>query len=227
MDSATIILVHGAFADGSSWSRVIPLLQAEGLEVAAVQNPLASLDEDAAYVQRAIDRAKGPVVLAGHSWGGAVITQVGNQDRVKALVYVAAFAPGVGQSPNDTLKPFPPSPGLSSVSVDRAGYLFLTPDNLAKTFAQDLPPAEIALLAATQGPTAAACFRTRVTAAAWEHKPSWYVVASEDRMLPAAFQRATAQRIGARTTEVEASHVPHASRPEAVAAVIAEAARTR
>ncbi|SMH62649.1 alpha/beta fold hydrolase [Azospirillum agricola] len=221
----SVILVHGAFADGSSWNRVIPLLQAQGLDAVAVQNPLTSLAEDAAHVQRAIDRTKGRVVLVGHSWGGAVITQLGDQDKVAALVYVAAFAPAAGQSPNDTLKPYPPSPGLSSVSADRAGYLFLTPDSLAKTFAQDLPAPEAALLAAVQGPVAAVCFRSKVTAAAWQAKPSWYVVASEDRMLPPAFLRDTAARIGARTVEIEAGHLPHLSRPEAVAAVIVEAAQ--
>lgn len=223
--TTSIVLVHGAFADGSAWNRVIPLLQAEGFEAIAVQNPLTSLEEDVAHVQRAIDRAAGTVVLVGHSWGGAVITQIGNQEKVKALVYVAAFAPAAGQSPNDTLKPYPPSPGLSSVSVDKAGYLFLSPDSLARNFAQDLPPEETALLAAVQGPVKAACFGTRVTAAAWESKPSWYIVATQDRMLPPPFLRDTATRIGARTVEVEASHVPHASRPQAVAAVIAEAAR--
>lgn len=222
--ATSVVLVHGAFADGSSWNRVIPHLQAQGLEAIAVQNPLTSLDEDGAHVQRAIDRAKGRVVLVGHSWGGAVITQVGNQDKVKGLVYVAAFAPATGQSPNDTLKPYPASPGLSAVSVDKAGYLFLTPDALGRTFAQDLSPSDVALLAATQGPCKAACFATRVTAAAWQAKPAWYIVAAQDRMVPPAFQRDTAARIGARTVEIEASHVPHASKPEAVAAVIVEAA---
>lgn len=222
----TIILVHGAFADGSSWGRVIPRLQAEGLAAVAVQNPLVSLDDDVAHVQRAIDRTKGPVLLVGHSWGGAVITQIGDQERVTGLVYVAAFAPDAGQSPNDTLKPFPPSAGLSGVSVDKGRFLTLTPEGMARNFAQDLAPEEAALLAATQGPVAAACFGTRVTAAAWKAKPSWYIVATQDRMLPPDFLRATAARIGARTVEVESGHAPHLSRPDAVAAVIVEAART-
>lgn len=221
----TIILVHGAFADGSSWGRVIPRLQAEGLAAVAVQNPLVSLDDDVAHVQRAIDRTKGPVLLVGHSWGGAVITQIGDQERVTGLVYVAAFAPDAGQSPNDTLKPFPPSAGLSGVSVDKGRFLTLTPEGMARNFAQDLAPEEAALLAATQGPVAAACFGTRVTAAAWKTKPSWYIVATQDRMLPPDFLRATAARIGARTVEVESGHAPHLSRPDAVAAVIVEAAR--
>ncbi|WP_029007252.1 alpha/beta fold hydrolase [Azospirillum halopraeferens] len=223
--ATSVVLVHGAFADGSAWARVIPLLHAQGLEAVAVQNPLTSLEEDMAHVQRAIDRVKGPVLLVGHSWGGAVITQIGGQEKVTGLVYVAAFAPDAGQSPNDTLKPFPPSPGLAAVSVDKAGYLFLSPAALAATYAQDLPEEETALLAAIQGPCRAACFATRVTEAAWRTKPSRYVVAAQDRMLPPAFQRATAARIGARTVEVDASHVPYASRPQAVAAVIIEAAR--
>ncbi len=221
----TIILVHGAFADGSSWGRVIPRLQAEGLAAVAVQNPLVSLDDDVAHVQRAIDRTKGPVLLVGHSWGGAVITQIGDQERVKGLVYVAAFAPDAGQSPNDTLKPFPPSAGLSGVSVDKGRFLTLTSEGMARNFAQDLAPEEAALLAATQGPVAAACFATRVTTTAWKAKPAWYIVATQDRMLPPDFLRATAARIGARTVEVESGHAPHLSRPDAVAAVIVEAAR--
>ncbi|WP_372400004.1 alpha/beta hydrolase [Azospirillum sp. HJ39] len=224
--NATVILVHGAFADGSSWSRVIPRLQAAGLLAVAVQNPLVSLDDDVAHVQRAIDRTKGPLVLVGHSWGGAVITQLGDQDRVTALVYVAAFAPDIGQSPNDTLKSFPPSAGLSGVSVDKGRFLTLTPEGMARNFAQDLPAEEAALLAATQGPVAASCFATKVSAAAWKAKPAWYVVAAKDRMLPPDFLRATASRIGARSVEVDSGHAPHLSRPDAVAAVIVEAART-
>ncbi len=222
----TIILVHGAFADGSSWGRVIPRLQAEGFAAVAVQNPLVSLDDDVAHVQRAIDRTKGPVVLVGHSWSGAVITQIGDQERVKSLVYVAAFAPDAGQSPNDTLKPFPPSAGLTGVSVDKDRFLTLKPEGMARNFAQDLPAEDAALLAATQGPVAAACFATKVSAAAWKTKPAWYVVATNDRMLPPDFLRATASRIGARTVEVESGHAPHLSRPDAVAAVIVEAARS-
>lgn len=221
--ATTVVFVHGAFADGSAWDGVIAALQARGIDSISVQNPLTSLADDAAHARRAIARAKGPVVLVGHSWGGAVITEIGNQENVKALVYVAAFAPAVGQSPNDTLKPYPASPGLSHVAVDEEGFITLPPDGMAKNFAQDLPAARTAVMAATQGPVHVGCFRTKVTAAAWEHKPSWYVVAGQDRMLPPAFLRATAERIGARTVEIETSHVPHLSHPEAVAAVIAEA----
>lgn len=223
--ATSVVLVHGAFADGSAWNRVVPHLHAQGLEAIAVQNPLMSLEEDAAHVQRAIDRAAGRVVLVGHSWGGAVITEIGDQDKVAALVYVAAFSPDVGQSPNDTLKPYPPSPGLTGVSIDRKGWLYLKPESLAANFAPDLPPAEAAVMAATQGPIFGRCFATRVTAAAWKAKPSWSVIATQDRMIPPAFLRDSAQRIGARAVEVESGHVPHLSKPESVAAVIIEAAR--
>src|SRR5438270_3205486 len=135
----TVILVHGAFADGSSWDKVIPLLEAKGLHVVAVQNPLTSLADDVAATQRAIDAQKGPVILVGHSWGGTVITEAGASDKVAALVYVAAFAPDVGESSNDLGKAAPPPPGFSSVYPDPAGYLYLTSEGVAHDFASDLP----------------------------------------------------------------------------------------
>jgi len=131
----TVILVHGAFADGSSWDKVIPLLEAKGLHVVAVQNPLTSLADDVAATQRAIDAQKGPVILVGHSWGGTVITEAGASDKVAALVYVAAFAPDVGESSNDLGKAAPPPPGFSSVYPDPAGYLYLTSEGVAHDFA--------------------------------------------------------------------------------------------
>jgi pimeloyl-ACP methyl ester carboxylesterase len=221
----TSILVHGAFADGSSWSRVIPRLQAEGFAAVAVQNPLVSLDDDVAHVQRAIDRTKGPVVLVGHSWGGAVITQVGAQERVKSLVYIAAFAPDAGQSPNDTLKPFPPSAGLSGVSVDKDRFLTLKPEGMARNFAQDLPAEDAALLAATQGPVAAACFATKVSAAAWKTKPAWGVVSSSDHTINPDVERFGYERAGAKAVEIDSSHLVMLSHPTETADVIREALR--
>jgi pimeloyl-ACP methyl ester carboxylesterase len=220
----SVVLVHGAFADGSGWSRVIRLLQDKGLRVVAVQNPLTSLADDVAHTRRALAAVKGPVVLVGHSWGGAVISEVGVDEKISALVYVAAFAPDAGESANDSLKQYPPSPGLSRLSVDAEGFASLAPDGMASNFAQDLPKAETAVMAATQGPVQANCFETILTQAAWKAKPAWYIVCKQDRMLPPELLRATARRMKARTTELDASHVPQASRPAEVAAVILEAA---
>src|ERR1700761_4176565 len=147
-----VVLVHGAFADGSSWEKVIPLLEARGLHVVAVQNPLSSLADEAAATKRAIDAQNGPVVLVGHSWGGAVISQAGNDDKVKALVYVAAFAPQKDQSINDILKGKPAPEWASALQKDSAGYLTLSTDAIIHDFAQDLPIAQARLVAATQGP---------------------------------------------------------------------------
>ena len=219
----TIVLVHGAFADGSGWSEMIPILLEKGFEVIAVQNPLTSLADDVAHARRAIARAKGSVILAGHSWGGAVITEAGVDDRVKALVYVAAFAPDAGQSANESHKPFPTMPGLMKLDVDSQGYVTLPADSLAQNFAQDLPENETAVMAATQGPIHAQCFDTKLTNAAWQTKPSWYIVAQQDRMINPEYQRAVAKKMKARTTELDTSHVPMASTPEDVADVILEA----
>jgi pimeloyl-ACP methyl ester carboxylesterase len=220
----TVVLVHGAFADGSSWNKVIPLLQAKGLKVVAVQNPLTSLADDVAFTNRAINAQAGPVVLVGHSWGGAVITQAGGNDRVKALVYVAAFAPSVGENALDGAKAFPAAPGLASPIATPDGYLTLSPETVAKHFAQDVPAAEANLIATTQGAVRAANFEEKVTVAAWTNKPSWYIVANNDHMINPDAERALAKKINATTTSLPSSHVAMVSHPAQVAKVIVEAA---
>jgi pimeloyl-ACP methyl ester carboxylesterase len=220
----TVVLVHGAFADGSSWEKVIPLLQAKGLKVIAVQNPLTSLADDVAAAKRVIDSQSGPVILVGHSWGGTVITEAGGNAKVAALVYVAAFAPDAGQSTSELGKDLPAPPGSSSIRPDGSGYLYLTPEGVAKDFAQDLPPAQTKVMGATQGPVAAKSFDEKVTNAAWKSKPSWFIVAENDRMIQPDLERAMAKKINAKTTSLPASHAAMLSRPNDVAAVILEAA---
>jgi len=220
----TVVLVHGAFADGSSWEKVIPLLQAKGLQVVAVQNPLTSLADDVAATRRALDASTGPVILVGHSWGGTVITEAGAHDKVAALVYVAAFAPDAGQSSSDLGKDGPPPPGLANIRPDSAGFLFLTPDTVARDFAQDLPAAQTAVMAVTQGPIFGKNFDEKVSNAAWKSKPSWYIVAEKDRMIQPDLERAMAKKINAKTTALPTSHVPMLSRPNDVAKVILAAA---
>jgi len=216
----TVVPIHGAFADGSSWDKVIPLLEARGLRVVAVQNPLTSLADDAASVKRVIDAQSGPVILVGHSWGGTVITEVGGDDKVAALVFVAAFAPDVGESTADLGKDGPPPPGATSIRPDPAGYLYLTPEGVAKDFAQDLPATQTRVMAVTQGPILGKAFDEKVTKAAWQNKPSWFIVAEKDRMIQPALERAMAKKINASTTTLPTSHVPMQSRPKDVAAVI-------
>jgi pimeloyl-ACP methyl ester carboxylesterase len=220
----TVVLVHGAFADGSSWDKVIPILQAKGLKVVAVQTPLTSLADDVATTKRAIDAQTGPVILVVHSWGGTVITQAGDHEKVAALVYVAAFAPAEGQASGELGKDFPPAPGGASIRPDAAGFLSLTPEGVAKDFAQDLPAAQTKVMAVTQGPILAKCFEDKVTAAAWKTKPSFYIVAEKDRMIQPDLERAMAKKINATTTSLPTSHVPMQSRPKDVAAVILTAA---
>lgn len=220
----TVVFVHGAFADGSSWSKVIPLLQAKGLKTVAVQNPLTSLAEDATFARRVIDAQTGPVVLVGHSWGGTVITQAGVHDKVKALVYVAAFAPSRGESSLDGIKRFPAAPGLANPIATPDGFLTLSPQTVASDFAQDVTAAEANLIATTQGAVRGANFEEQVSAEAWSSKPSWYIVANDDRMIQPEAQRALAAKIKATVTALPASHVPMLSKPQEVADVIAAAA---
>ena len=222
--TASVVLVHGAFADGSSWNRVIPLLQAKGLKVVAVQNPLTSLEDDVEAANRVIDAQDGPVVLVGHSWGGSVITQAGGNDKVKALVYVAAFAPSLNQAPVVDLQAYPTPSGASHFIKDKEGFLTLSPQSIASEFAQDVSPEEANLIAATQGPVRGANFEQKVTIAAWTTKPSWYIVADQDRMIHPDAQRGLAKKIDAKTVTLHSSHVPMLSNPQAVADAIVEAA---
>ncbi|MBV6320755.1 alpha/beta fold hydrolase [Duganella violaceipulchra] len=221
----TVVLVHGAFADGSSWEKVIPLLQAKGLKVVAVQNPLTSLADDVAATQRVVDAQTGKVVLVGHSWGGTVITQAGTSDKITALVYVAAFAPSEGEASANLGKDYAVPPGIASLQADAAGYLWLPADSVSKNFAQDVSPASAALIAATQGPINAKAFADVTTVAAWKTKPSYYIAAANDRMIAPALQQAFARKLNATTVTLKTSHVPMLSQPARVAEVIIAAAQ--
>src|SRR6185369_358171 len=202
-----VVIVHGAWADGSSWSKVIPLLQAKGLHVVVVQNPLTSLADDVAATRRAIALQDGPVLLVGHSYGGVVITGAGDDPKVVGLVYVAALAPSEGESVASVTKPFPPAPLGSEVRADAEGFLTVRPKGIAEDFAQDLPDKEKQLLTSTQGPTATAVFGGTVTTAAWRTKPSWSVIAGNDRAVPPELQKAEAAAMKATSITVPSSHV--------------------
>src|SRR5215467_5511639 len=213
-----IVLVHGAFADGSSYAKVIPLLRAQGYNVIAVQNPLSSLSDDVAATKRAIAQLSGPVILVGHSWAGMVISEAGNDPRVAGLVYIAALVPDAGQSGADVTKGYPPTPGIQQAKPDAEGYLWLTRKGIDEDFVPDLPAAERAIVFATQGPWNSKALDDRVAMPAWKSKPSWFI-AVNDRMLPPEYEQAISKRIGATTTTLSTGHVPMLSRPEAVVAV--------
>ncbi|MGG7520373.1 alpha/beta fold hydrolase [bacterium BS0013] len=219
----SVVLVHGAFADGSSWNKVITLLQKQHPQVIAVQLPLTSLKDDVAATQRAIARAHGDVVLVGHSWGGTVISEAGNDARVKSLVYVAAFAPESGQSTAELADTYPAPPGSKGIAKTTDGYLYLPTEAVRKDFAPDVKPAIQDTIAATQGPIKADAFGEKITHAAWHEKPSWFVVSKNDRMINPDLERAMAKTIHAKTTEVAASHVSMVSEPEVIARTIEQA----
>jgi len=221
-----VVLVHGAFADGSSWAKVIPLLEKAGLKAVAVQNPLTSFEDDVAATQRAIALQDGPVILVGHSWGGVVITEAGVDPKVTGLVYVAAFAPDVGVPVGELGQGYAQPPGLAELRPDAQGYLTLTTKGVMESFAPDLPLAQRKIVAATQGATNSSVFGSKVTVAAWKNKPSWYVVAADDRMISPDLERAFASTIKANTIAVRSSHVVMLSHPEVVAKLIIEAAKS-
>lgn len=219
-----IVLVHGAFADGSSWSKVIPLLQAKGYNVIAVQNPLSSLADDVAATKRAIVQMNGPVILVGHSWAGMAISVAGNDPKVAGLVYISALVPKKGQSAADTTKGYPAAPGGAQVKPDAAGYLSLTRKGVDEDFVPELPAVERGIVYATQGPWNSAALAEKVANPAWQSKPSWLIADAHDRMVPPQYEKDTAKVIHATLTILASGHVPMLSMPGRVAAVIIEAA---
>jgi pimeloyl-ACP methyl ester carboxylesterase len=224
--AVTIVLVHGAWADGSSWKRVIPLLQAKGLRVVAVQIPLTSIEDDSAATNRIIADSEGTIILVGHSWGGMAITQAGADPKVAALVYVSAFAPDVGESGSSLIGAHAAPPALSTIVTDTSEFVYQTADGMVQNVAPDLPVEEAQILAVTQGRLAGKAFGQSVSKAAWKTKPSWFIVTADDRVVSPDLQAAEAKRMGARTTVLRSSHMSLLSHPSEVAAVIEDAVAT-
>ena len=218
-----IVLVHGAFVDGSTWRGVYDLLKQDGYNVAVVQNPTLSLAGDAAATRRVIDAQDGPVVLVGHSYGGAVITEAGTDPKVAALVYIAAFAPDEGESVN-TLNATPSGPS-GSILPPKDGFMLQDREKFPASFGADLKPELAAFMTDSQVPWGVGAGGGSITKPGWRVKPSWYLVATEDRMIPPPAQRAMSKRAGSTVVEVAASHAIYISQPAQVVALIEQAAR--
>ena len=222
----SIVLVHGAFADATGWQKVIPLLAKKGFTVTAVQNPLISVADDVATTRRMIEAQKGDVIVVGHSYGGAVITGAAAGSRkVKALVYVAAFAPDAGEKLGELIATYPPSLLGPALMPDTAGFLYIDPAKFREVFASDVSEVESYVMAATQKPIASASFGEPLTAAAWKEIPSWYVVATQDCAINPDLERFMAKRMGATVSELQASHVCFISQPEKIVEVIEAAVK--
>ena len=219
-----IVLVHGGFVDGSGWRGVYDLLTRDGYHVAVVQNPTLSLQGDTAATRLIIDAQDGPVVLVGHSYGGAIITEAGTDPGVAALVYIAAFAPDKGESVNTLIADPPPGAPVPPILPPQDGFLFLDREEFHASFAGDLPAADAAFMADSQVPWGVDALGGMITEPAWRAKPSWYLLTTEDRMIPPPAQRFMSGRAGATTVGVAASHSVYISKPAAVAALIKQAA---
>ncbi|WP_445115865.1 alpha/beta hydrolase [Acinetobacter sp. WZC-1] len=224
MTSPTIILVHGFWGNSLHWQHVIPLLVKENLNVQAVEIPLTSLADDVERTNKMINQASGPVLLVGHSYGGAVITEAGNHEKVAGLVYIAAFAPDHSESPGTITQQNPPQ-AAASLYPDSDGYLWIKADQYHDGFCQDLDPSESIAMAVAQKAPLAATFSDAISAPAWKVKPCWYQISTQDRMIAPDNQRKMSARLNAREIiELEASHASLASRPQEVAAFILKAA---
>ena len=220
-----IVLVHGGFVDGSGWQGVYKALKKNGYNVTVVQNSTTSLAEDVATTKRAIATQDGPVILVGHSYGGAVITEAGNDQRVVGLVYIAAFAPDRGESVSSLIKSAPPGAPVPPILPPVDGYLMLDKAKFPASFAGDVSPEEAAFMADSQVPWSVNALGGAVTEPAWKAKPSWYLLTTEDRMIPPDAQRQMSKRAGATVVEVKGSHAVYVSQPQAVAHIIEAAAK--
>jgi pimeloyl-ACP methyl ester carboxylesterase len=224
-DVKNVVLVHGGFVDGSGWRGVYDLLTADGFNVSVVQNQTLSLESDVETSHNVLDSQEGPAILVGHSYGGAVITEAGNHERVAGLVYIAAFAPDAGESVSTLLADLPPDGPVPPILPPQDGFLFLDRDQFAASFAADVPAREAAFMADSQVPWGVEALNGVVNEAAWHGKPSWYLVTTDDRMIPPALQRKMAERAGSNLAEEAGSHSIYISQPGSVAVLIKQAAR--
>jgi pimeloyl-ACP methyl ester carboxylesterase len=220
-----VVLVHGGFVDGSGWEGVYKALKKEGYTVAIVQNPTTSLADDVAVTKRTIAAQDGPVILVGHSYGGAVITDAGNDPKVAGLVYVAAFAPDKGESVSSLIKDPPPDAPVPPILPPKDGYLLLDKAKFPAAFAADVSPEAAAFMADSQVPWGVEALGGTISEPAWKSKPSWYLVSTEDKMIPPNAQRAMSKRAGSKVVEVKGSHAVYVSQPQAVASIIETAAK--
>ena len=223
--SQNIVLVHGAFADGTSWSRLIPLLEAKGFNVTAVQNPLTSLADDVATTRRLLAQQPGPTILVGHSYAGFVITEAGKAPNVTGLVYVSSYGPAENESHDDVVRLYPQPAGIPAIRLDENGFLWIARDKFHEAFAHDVDEAQTQIMAAVQKPVSKKnCFGVPVGVPAWKAKPSWFVVSTEDRLISPDLQRFMVKRMGAKSISVPSSHASLVSHPAVVANLIVEAA---
>jgi pimeloyl-ACP methyl ester carboxylesterase len=220
-----VVLVHGGFVDGSGWRGVYDVLTADGFKVSVVQNQTLSLESDVETTHNVLDLQDGPAILVGHSYGGAVITEAGRHERVAGLAYIAAFAPDAGESVSTLLAGLPPGGPVPPILPPQDGFLFLDREKFAASFAADVPARDAAFMADSQVPWGVEALNGQVSEPAWRSRPSWYLVTTDDRMIPPPLQRTMAQRAGSTVAEQAASHSVYISQPQAVGALIEQAAR--
>jgi pimeloyl-ACP methyl ester carboxylesterase len=223
--SAAVVLVHGGFVDGSGWEEVYKLLKKDGYDVSVVQNPTTSLADDVAATQRILAAQNAPVILVGHSYGGVVITEAGNDPKVAGLVYIAAFAPDRGESVSTLIKDPPPGAAVPPILPPQDGYLSLDKAKFAASFAADVSKEKAEFMANSQVPWGVAALNGTVSEPAWRNKPSWYLIANDDKMIPPPAQEFMSKRAGSTVAEVSGSHAVYVSKPDAVAALIKKAAK--
>ena len=221
-----IVLVHGGFVDGAGWEGVYRSLKKDGYNVSIVQNPTLSLDGDVAATKRVLALQDGPAILVGHSYGGAVITEAGNDPKVVGLVYITAFAPDKGESVATLIKNAPPGAPVPPILPPQDGYLLLDKSKFAASFAGDVEPEKAAFMADSQVPWGVEALSGSISEPAWKSKPSWYLIATDDKMIPPDAQRFMSKRAGSTVVEVKGSHAIYVSQPEAVAALIEQAAKS-